>query len=125
MIKGRFVFQLIVIGTVLALQPAPAATPDEASAPEATAPIAAAPNAQTLGIMESALNFCATIDRASAERLRGLIEQSIEGANDEQLAKLRQSDEYRGTYDSVMQFTSKIEPLNAKKFCASAGVGDK
>ena len=120
MIKGRFVIQLFVIGTGLALQPAAAATHDETD----VAP-AAAPNAQTLGIMESALNYCANTDPASAQRLRGLIKQLIEGANDEQLAKVRQSDEYRGTYDSVAQFTSKIEPLNAKKFCGSAGVGGK
>jgi hypothetical protein len=108
MIKGRFVIQLFFIAAVLALQVAPAATPGEASTAEV-----AAPNAQTLGIMESALNFCATIDQAAAERLRELIKVSIAGANDEQLAKVRQSDEYRGTYDSVTQFTSKIEPPNA------------
>ena len=39
--------------------------------------------------MESALNYCANIDPASAQRLRGLIKQMIEGANDEQLAKVR------------------------------------
>jgi hypothetical protein len=119
-INGRFVIQLFVIGTGLALQPAPAATHDETNVAEA-----AAPNAQTLGLMESALNYCADIDPASAQRLRELIKQLADGANDEQLAKVRQSDEYRATYDSVTQVTSKIEPPNAKPFCASAGVGGK
>jgi hypothetical protein len=115
MIKGRFVIQLFVIATVLGLQAAPAATPEETSAPESKAP-----NAQTLGIMESALKYCANIDTASADRLREMVKQLTDGANEEQLAQARQSDEYRGTYDSVTQVTSQIEPPNAKEFCASA-----
>jgi hypothetical protein len=120
MIKGRFIIHLLFMAAILALQPAPAATPAETSTAQP-----AGPSAQTLGILEGALNYCAPIDPASADRLRGLIKQLTDGADDEQLAKLRQSDAYRGTYDSVMEFTSKIAPPNAKKFCASAGLGDK
>jgi hypothetical protein len=107
---------LWLISTLLAGQPALADTP-----PETSAAHGAAVNAQVLGTAESALDYCGTKDPAVAERLRLLIKGLVQGVSEEQLAKVRQSDEYRAGYDSVVQSTSKIEPANAKKFCASAG----
>ena len=111
---------LWLISALLAGQPAIADTP-----PETGAAHGAALNAQVLGTAERALEYCGTKDPAVAERLQLLIKGMVQGVSEEQLAKVRQSDEYRAGYDSVVQSTSKIEPANAKKFCASAGAKGK
>jgi hypothetical protein len=78
------------------------------------------PNAHALAVAESALSYCAPLDPAAAEKIRRLITQLAHGANEKQLAELRSDDEYRKTYDSVVEFTGKIDPRNAKRFCAQA-----
>ena len=76
------------------------------------------PNPQALGIAESVSNFCSPIDAGAADRLRQLIKQLVQGANDKQLAEVRNSEEYRKAYDSVVEFTGKIDQHNVRKFCA-------
>lgn len=76
------------------------------------------PNPQALGIAESVSNFCSPIDAGAADRLRQLIKQLVQGANDKQLAEVRNTEEYRKAYDSVVEFTGKIDQHNVKKFCA-------
>lgn len=78
------------------------------------------PNAQALGVAESALNYCAPLDPAAAERIRQMIKLLVQGVGDQQLAEVRQSDQYRKAYESVADFTAKIDPHNTKQFCAEA-----
>lgn len=78
----------------------------------------AAPNAQALGVAESALNYCGPIDPAAADRVRQMIKLLVQGASDQQLAEVRNSDEYRKAYDSVVDFAAKIDEHNVKRFCA-------
>jgi len=47
-----------------------------------------------------------------------MIKQLVQGASEQQLAEVRNSDEYRKAYDSVVDFVSKIDPRNAKQFCS-------
>ena len=77
-----------------------------------------APNAQALGVAESALNYCGPLDPVDADRMRQMIKQLVRGASEQQLAEVRNSDEYRKAYDSVVDFVSKIDPRNAKRFCS-------
>jgi hypothetical protein len=79
-----------------------------------------APNTHALAVAESALSYCAPLDAAAAEKIRQLIGQLALGVSEKQLTALRGNDEYRKAYDSVVEFTGKIDPHNAKRFCAQA-----
>jgi len=76
------------------------------------------PSARALGVAESVINYCGPIDPAAAARLRQKIEQLVQGASAQQLAEVRNSDEYRKAYDSVVDFAAKIDEHNVKRFCA-------
>ena len=78
----------------------------------------ALPNARVLGVNEGTLSYCGARDPAAAARLRQKIERLVQGASAQQLAEVRNSDEYRKAYDSVVDFVAKIPPHNAKRFCA-------
>jgi hypothetical protein len=43
----------------------------------------------------------------------------VQGASAQQLAEVRNSDEYRKAYDSVVDFVAKIEEHNVNRFCAA------
>jgi hypothetical protein len=76
-----------------------------------------------LGVTESVLNFCGPRDPSAAARLRQKIKQLVQGASAQQLAEVRQSDEYRMAYKSVADFAAKIDEHNVKRFCAETPVG--
>jgi len=76
-------------------------------------------NPQALGISESILNYCGSVDPAAAAKLRDKIKQLVRGASEQQLAQARNSDEYRKAYDSVADFAGKVDPRNAKRFCSA------
>jgi hypothetical protein len=50
--------------------------------------------------------------------MRQMIKQLVRGASEQQLAEVRNSDEYRQAYDSVVDFVGKLDPRNAKRFCS-------
>jgi len=79
----------------------------------------ARPNARVLGVNEGALSYCGSRDPAAAARLRQRIEQLVLGASAQQLAEVRNSDEYRKAYDSVADFVAKIDEHNVTRFCAA------
>ena len=79
-----------------------------------------APNAQVLGVTESVINYCGPIDPAAADRLRQMIKQLVQGASEQQLAEVRNSDEYRKAYDSVADFVGKVDEHNAKRACSES-----
>jgi hypothetical protein len=54
-----------------------------------------------------------------------MIKLLVQGASDQQLARVRSSDEYRKAYDSVVDFVAKIDPHKAKRFCAEASIERK
>lgn len=85
----------------------------------------AAPNAQALGVAESALNYCGPIDPAAADRVRQMIKLLVQGASDQQLAEVRNSDEYRKAYDSVADSVANFDQLKAKRLCAEAAIERK
>ncbi len=83
------------------------------------------PDAHALGVAEGMINYCGPIDPASAEQVRQVIKQLMQGASELQLAEVRKSDDYRKAYDSVGDFTAKIDPRNAKKFCSESLAASK
>jgi len=78
------------------------------------------PSAQALAIAESVINYCGPIDPAGADRLRQMIKQLVQGASEQQLAEVRNSDEYRKAYDSVADFVGKVDEHNAKRACSES-----
>ena len=84
-----------------------------------------APSARLLGVTESAPNYCGSRDPTAAARLRERIKELVQGAGEQQLAEVRKGEEYRRAYDSVVEFTAKIDPHNVRTFCAEVGVGRK
>jgi len=82
-------------------------------------------SAQALGIAEGVASYCQSIDPAGADKVRQMIKQLVQGASAQQLAKVRNSDEYRKGYDSVAEFTGKIDAHNAGKFCSGNAVERK
>ena len=78
------------------------------------------PDAHALGVAEGMINYCGSVDPASAEQVRQVIKQLMQGASELQLAEVRKSDDYRKAYDSVGAFTAKIDPRNAKHFCSES-----
>jgi hypothetical protein len=83
------------------------------------------PKGHALGVAESALKYCAPLDPVAADGLRQRIKELVQGASDQQLAEVRSSDEYRKAYDSVVDFVAKIDPHNAKRFCAETSTRRK
>lgn len=81
-----------------------------------------APTARLLGVTESILNYCGPREPSAAARLRQKIKQLVEGASEQQLAEVRQSDDYRKAYESVVDFAAKIDEHNVKRFCAETPV---
>ena len=79
---------------------------------------AAVQNAQTLGLAESMLSYCAPHDPAAAARLREQIKALAAGVSETQLADVRSTDEYRKAYDSVTELVAKVDEHNTQKFCA-------
>jgi hypothetical protein len=78
------------------------------------------PNAQALGISEGILSYCARVDAPTAAKLQARVKALAQGASEETLAKIRNSDEYRQGYDSATDFVSKVDPHNAARPCTEA-----
>jgi hypothetical protein len=78
------------------------------------------PNAHVLGVAESTLNYCASLDPAASARMRTIIEQLVQGVSQQQLSEVRESDEYRKAYDSVTDFVGKVDEHNAKRICSES-----
>ena len=71
----------------------------------------ALPNARVLGVNEGTLSYCGARDPAAAARLRQKIERLVQGASAQQLAEVRNSDEYRKAY--VEYLVTRLEAPRA------------
>ena len=82
-------------------------------------------NPRALGVTEGVVKYCESVDPANAAKVRQVLKALAQGASEQQLAEVRQSEEYRTGYESVAEFTAKIDPHNATKYCADAVAGAK
>ena len=102
---------LLAPGWVLADEPTPQVMP----APEEAKPT---PDARPLATVEAILDYCARLDASAADKYRqqaGLVSQ---GVDEETLARIRESDEYRQAHGEIDEFLAKVDARNAKKVCA-------
>lgn len=79
-----------------------------------------APDPRALGTTEAILNYCGTADPADADKYRAQDKLLIGSASQEELDKVRKSDEYRQAYDSVTDFVEKVDKHNAKRVCSES-----
>lgn len=77
-----------------------------------------APQPQTLGSMEAILEHCAKLNPAGADQYQEQAKRLGQGASEETLAKIRQSEEYQQSRDSTLESLANIDGENAKKACA-------
>lgn len=102
---------LLACGWLATLPPATAAEPTV--------------DAQSLGITESILAYCGPIDPEAAAKIRERIRDLARGASEQQLAAVRNSEEYRRAYDSMVEFAGKIDEHNAKRVCSETPAKSK
>jgi hypothetical protein len=74
-------------------------------------------DAQQLGIMESVLHFCGPVDADSTAKLQEKLAKLVHGASEAALAKARNSDAYKHSYDMVNGFVGQVDEHNAKTVC--------
>jgi len=93
------------------------ATPKQAAAakPESTGP-----NAQSLGRADALLDYCTKADPSSVAKLQERIKEFSQGVSDAELAKMRNTDEYRKANGAERDLLAKIQPRNARSACARA-----
>lgn len=75
-------------------------------------------DARVLGMSESLANYCRSVDPTALAKLQSRIAELAQGADEEQLAELRDSAEYKAAFQAIVEFTAKVDPHNAKKVCA-------
>ncbi|MHB8721756.1 MAG: hypothetical protein ACYDAH_10210 [Steroidobacteraceae bacterium] len=82
-------------------------------------------DAEQLGIVESVLHFCGPVDPASASKLKERVAKLVQGASEAALAKVRESDEYKHSYEMVDGFVAQVDEHNAKTVCTDELAKDK
>jgi hypothetical protein len=79
-----------------------------------------APDAQVLGITEGIVSYCDRVDAPVAAKLREKVRQMTQGASEEALAKIRETDEYRQGFESVADVVGKATKPNEAQPCTEA-----
>jgi hypothetical protein len=77
-----------------------------------------APQAHTLATTEAILEHCARLIPANADRYREQARLLTQGASEETLAKIRNSEEYQQSRDATLGSLAKVDEQDAKKACA-------
>jgi hypothetical protein len=82
-------------------------------------------DAQQLGITESVLHYCRRVDPDAATKLKEKVAKLVQGASEDALAKVRASEAYKHSYDSVSGFVAQVDEHNAKIICSDLLANDK
>jgi len=77
----------------------------------------APPSGQTLGMMEAILSKCAQIDPKAAARYEQRIPLLTQGVSEKVVAEVRNSDEYRQSYDSTTESLREVSEHDALEDC--------
>jgi hypothetical protein len=78
------------------------------------------PDAKSLAMTEAILDHCAKVDPAQASNYHKRVELVTQGASEETLAKVRQTDDYQQAHDSAVESLAKVKEPDAKKACSQA-----
>ena len=104
----------MTIGTPILLGVLLGAAPTHGASARAAEP---EPGAQRLGIAEAMTVYCTKADPPAAGKFREAAKQMIKGRSKTALTEMRRSDAYRRAFQSVVQFSAKIDEHNARRFC--------
>ena len=75
-------------------------------------------SAQALGQAEAVLSYCSNIDPAAATKFQERVKRLLQGASVEALARMRKSDEYQQSHDSMTDLFGKFDPESGRQACA-------
>jgi hypothetical protein len=78
----------------------------------------ARPNGQALGTMEAILHKCADVDPKAAEQYRQQAQLITHGSSEKVVAEVRNSDEYKQSYDSTAESLSQLSDHDALQGCS-------
>lgn len=76
------------------------------------------PDARMLGTTEAILDYCAKVDPAGADAFHSRARMVAQGASEESLQKVRNSDDYRQARDTTEESLAKVDQDDAVKVCA-------
>jgi hypothetical protein len=113
---GRIALALACAG--IAAAPLAVAAPPKAAAAAPQAKVLQV-NAQELGVVDRALEFCGPVDADSAKKLKDKVAELTKGASADAVAQARGSDVYKQAYSSMGSFIDQIDPRNAKVACTN------
>ena len=77
-------------------------------------------NAQQLAITERVLKFCGPVSEDAAKKLRDRVSELVKGRSVEDLAKARDSEEYKKGYALMEGFIALVDEHNAKTLCSDS-----
>lgn len=78
------------------------------------------PDAATLARADALFAYCAKIDPAHGARYREQLELASQGATQEAITKVRQSEDYQQVHKSVEDLMALLDENNSVKVCNSA-----
>jgi hypothetical protein len=78
------------------------------------------PSGQVLGAVEAIVEHCIKADAASAARYAQQLKIVVRDADEKALAEVRQSDEYKQTYQATKEQLGESTGEEARRACASS-----
>ena len=80
--------------------------------------------ARSLGIWDRVVQYCASSDPVAAAKLRGKVDELTKGLSNQQIADLRQSDEYHSAHTWMDGFVSQVDEHNTKRLCSESAASE-
>jgi hypothetical protein len=77
-----------------------------------------APDARSLATAEAILDYCGKLDPSSAERYLTQARVIAQGASEDVLVKVRETNEYQQAHGELDESLAQVEARNAKNVCA-------
>jgi hypothetical protein len=77
-------------------------------------------NAKQLAITERVLKFCGPVDADAARKLQDKVSELVKGRSEADLAKARDSEEYRKGYTLIDGVVAQVDEHNAKALCTDS-----
>lgn len=80
---------------------------------------------RALGAAEAVIDYCAKLDPSAADRYRQQFKLMINGANEETLAKVRSTDDYKAARAAAEDSLSQLDENTAKQNCSQSAAPAK
>jgi hypothetical protein len=77
-------------------------------------------NAQELAVTERVLKLCGPVDPVAAKKLQDRVSELVKGRSEADLAKARDSEEYKKGYTLIDGIVAQVDEHNAKTLCTDS-----